>query len=86
MTNEVEIAELRYEETIKAINIWLGGQKGKGSRAEAIGVAKAFLKQASMAIAISTPGCGESDSRRLMKGFVEVVTRFMDDKRETHHD
>ena len=66
MSNE-EMAELRYQETMDAIGIWLDDNKGKGSRAEAIGIAKAFLTHASMAIVISLPGCDESDAQRLMK-------------------
>ena len=77
--SQEELAQLRYRETMHAIGIWLDDNKGKGSPAEAIGIAKAFLHHASLAIALSQPGRDESDAERLMKELAKVVLRFIHD-------
>ena len=78
--SQQEMAELRYQETMDAIGIWLGGQKGKGSAAEAMGLAKAFLQQAAFAITVATPGCDVSDARLLTNRLGETVIRFVEEK------
>ena len=79
MSNE-EIAELRYQETMDAISDWLEGQIGKGSPAEAIGIAKALLSHASFAFAMSVPGCDISDAQGLRKRLMGVVVQFIEEK------
>ena len=75
------MAQLRYEETMDAIQTWILGQgKGTCSPAEAIGIAKAFLRHASMGFALSLPGCDESDAKPLMDGFLRVVSQLIDEK------
>lgn len=75
-----KIVELRYQETMKAITLWVKEQKGKGSRDEALGIAKAFLSQASIAFAVCIPGCDESDAQGLLVGFMKAVKQFAEEK------
>ncbi len=73
-------AELRYQETMKAISSWVKDQNGKASREEILGISKAFLTHASMAITATIPGCDESDSRDLMKALFEAIQQFAQGK------
>ena len=79
--NDDELTELRYQETMKAVDRWVRGQGKDGILpAEARGIAKAFLTHASLALVSTLPGCDESDSQRLMKHFLEAVKIFLEEK------
>jgi hypothetical protein len=89
MSNE-EKAELRYRETMDAIGLWLRGQKKEGTvPAEALGIAKAFLTHAALAIvAASSPGsatfseANETDAERLGMEFFRTALRFVEERRD----
>ncbi len=85
--SDTEITERLFQETMNAINSWVRSQgSNKMSPAEARGIAKAFLTQASMALACTLPGCDESDSRRLVEYFFEALKRFLEEKIEEMRD
>ncbi len=80
MDVDSELTELRYQETMKAIHSWVSGQDRQMSPAEARGIAKAFLTQASMALVASLPGCDASDSQRLTRYLFEALKKFLKEK------
>ena len=80
MGKNEEKAELRYRETMDALSVWLEGQAGKGSPAEAVGIVKALISHASFVIAMSVSGCDVSDAQRLRERILGVVVQFIEEK------
>ncbi len=77
---ENDLTELRYQETMKAIDRWVRDQgRDSISVAEARGIAKAFLAQASMAIVSTLPGCDGSDGLLLTRYFFEAIDKFAEE-------
>ena len=79
-----EMIELRYQETMEAIRLWLTSQDKKPSSEEAMGIAKAFLSQAAMGLVASMPEGDERDVRRLEEGFTEALRQFVEEKIAEH--
>ena len=77
-----QIVKQRYLETSKAITEWLKGQKGKGTPDDALGIGKAFLTHAAMAVAMHIPDTEKHDADQLYIGFMGVVRQWMEDKRD----
>ena len=81
-----ETPERRYRETMEAIHLWVKSQKSKGAPEEALGIAKAFLTHASMAIVAATSrdaSFSEADNdaaERLRKDFFYVALQFVEER------
>ena len=83
------MTQLRYQETMAAIDLWLKGQKKEGmAPAEAMGIAKAFLTHAALAIVAASSGSAafseddEIDAERLGTEFFRTALRFIEQKRD----
>ena len=82
-----EASERRYQETMQAIDLWLKGQRKAMLPAEALGIARALLTHASLAIVAATSDsttfskCDEIDADRLRKDFFHAALQFVEEKK-----
>ena len=81
------MTELRYQETMEAIGLWLNGQKNESMvPAEAMGIAKAFLTQAALAtVAASADSAAfseadETDAKRLGAEFYLAALLYAEER------